>query len=428
MGNFGSGHPGDILRDYLLEESGGEAGFNPNEFNIDWFVNEFEDEFPKADNRAVEAEPYIEESGRANSQQPYGRKFADRPKIYELNQGIRAQQVGLKMIDFHPNREYKQEFYRLGGTPAELRIMLQILRATREMIGRNIIFEEWFKMWQDGFPEFKENRNITNFPLSGNTPWRAKTENKPRYYEWTKPAQRLAFGFRVIEYWRDRSVNESVVLSGTDLDLIRHILQLEYEGGGSESIKNKGGNLPYLKGQPLIKLHFVQSNNIPAGKQPTRGEISFRIMDKTDDPASTLDKISKADLTQYATRIKEKFGTQPLFKWEKGKEVISYHHRQQGFEGWYVVKNKQSGIDIITRLLYVIGKTIDLSKVSHSVNADPLTAYPDAPTPITILGEQIKPPAERPIVEVEFVSAEIVLPKSRKKPIQLVYKSEIVYK
>ena len=122
----------DVLRQYLNSESG-ESGGDAGNFGLDVFVNGFEDEFP-ADSDDLAGGMYAGysiEANRASENRPWGSNFGDRPKIHELNQPVAAQALGWRVIDFYPNRDFKSEFYRLAGTPSELRIMMQLIQATR---------------------------------------------------------------------------------------------------------------------------------------------------------------------------------------------------------------------------------------------------------------------------------------------------------
>lgn len=427
-----------ILDQYLQSEKGGGGGGDAGQMGVDVFVNGFEDEFPgdADDPVAGTYQGYSLEANRASESRPWGGEFGDRPKIHELNQPPAAQALGWRVIDFYPNRDFKSEFYRLAGTPAELRQMLQIIQATRLLTGARINFEAWFEQWEKGFPDFTSDRATSNFGLAGENQWkRAKDpETRPRYRELTNSQQRADLGYRVIEYWRDRS-NEagSVMLSGTDLMLINQIIQLEYEGGGSASTKNKGGNLPYLKGQPLISIEFIEDPDKvgvnSSGKliPPVSGTITFRIMDKTDDPKSALDKISKNDLKKYAERIAAEFGSNGGYVWEKGKAVISYRNRSQGFEGWYLVRNKGAGIALVKKLLAVTGQQIDTTRIKFSETENPELAYPDTPGKMFVLGEEVELARERPVVNVRFREASIHLPKTR-KTIQLVLFANPVFR
>ena len=347
---------------------------------------------------------------------PWGNQYGNRPKLHEINQPPRAQELGYRGIDWYPDRERKSQYYRLAGTPAELRTMLQILRATREITGNQISFEAWFDLWEKGFPELTQNRvagtndapGTTNFPYDGETPWRS-ANNRPRYREWPTPEQKALLGFRIIEYWRDRSVEgESFILCGTDADLIRHIIQIEYEGGGESGQKKGRSFLPSLVGQPFILLYFFQEKQ--TGKYRYSGEKQIRIMDKSDNPDSPLAKITNNDIKGYANRIRENFKD---FVWQKGKECTSYKGqipRQCGIDGWAYVKAKADGIALFEKMAKVVEKPLNLKFIKHSKTEDEANAYPKDPTPVTILGKPHTPPQKRPLVDVKFTSATLVLP------------------
>jgi hypothetical protein len=419
--NNWSGIGREVLNQYLQSERGGSGG-DAGQFGIDVFENGFEDEFPgdAEDPAAGTYQGYSLEANRASESRPWGNKFGDRPKIHELNQPPAAQVLGWRVIDFYPNRDVKSEFYRLAGTPSELRIMMQIVQATRFATGTRINFEQWFEAWELGFPDFKEDRADSNFLLNGEKQWeRIKNpQSRPRYRDWTKSQQRADLGYRSIEYWPDRSAEgNSILLSGTDLQLIQHIIQIEYEGG-SNSGKTKNGSWPLLKGQPQIKLYFLGENG------NGEAEISLRIMDKSDDPKSSLAKIDKSDLKKYAASIKKQFATPSLFTWQKGRDVISYRNRWQGFEGWYLCRNEAVGRALISKLLAIVDQTVDESSIRFTTA--PAVAFPTNPADITVLGEPVSQDTERPLVDVNFYRAEINLSNLR-HPISLVERGRIAY-
>ncbi|MEG3838927.1 hypothetical protein [Microcoleus sp. herbarium14] len=421
--NNWSGIGRQVLDQFLNAEkgtSGGDAG----QFGIDAFTDGFEDEFPGDSDDLIGGTyaGYSLEANRASENRPWGGSYGDRPKIHELNQPPAAQALGWRVIDFYPNRDHKSEFYRLAGTPAELRQMMQIVQATRFVTGARVNFEAWFELWEKGFLYFTENRSDSNFLLNGDKQWERikKPESRPRFREWTNSQQRADYGFRVIEYWRDRSNEaESVLLTGTDLQLIQHIIQIEYEGGGSAS-KSQPKNWPPMKGQPEIKLYF-------RGEKRAQAETSFRIMNKTDDPKIPLPLIGKSDLRTYARKIKEQFATPDLFVWEKGREVLSYKNRWQGFDGqWWLCRNETAGRSLLTKILAVSDLNLDISKIRMSKAVDEATTFPTDPPDITVLGQQVSQPTERPLVDVAFWRAEITLSKLA-APIPLVERGTVVY-
>ena len=306
---------------------------------------------------------------------------------------------------------------KLTGTVEDLRKEIDQVVATAKIVGLKD-FEQWFEQWKTGFPSFTANRKkgISNFILEGETPWR-KPENYPRYREWTTPEQREQFGSRIIEYWPDRS-NESfsIVLTGTDQELINQILQLEYEGGGSASYRGDK-SLPPLQGFPEIVLHF-QEDKPTISNFRIRAEKSFRMTEYTDNPNNIkLNKISEGDLRKFADKILQNFTQNGKgIIWQKGKKVVSYKGkipREQGFDGWIYCKNKSDGIDIFNRMAAVAGVKIDKKFIRYSETEDESDYNHTKPEKIQVAGKQVTLPLKRPICDVRFYRADIVLPWSR---------------
>ena len=302
-----------------------------------------------------------------------------------------------------------------SGNIDEVKKQIEQAVATYELLGNrsSVNFDEWFEKWKQGFPAAIENRALGNYGLTGDRKWRDDASKRPRWREWGKEA-----GIIAGEYWRDRSNEDtSIPLIGTSEQLIQHIIQIEYEGGGTSASKNKNGSWPLLRGQPQIKFYFLGDNKASA-------EISLRIMSKTDDLKSPLPKIDKSDLRAYARRIKEEFATPSLFEWQKGRDVISYRNRYQGFEGWYLCRSESSGRRLLTKLLAIDEQMLDEASIRFTTA--PASAFPVSPPPITVLGEVIAQQIERPLVDVWFYRAEIILSKL-KLPIPLVERALIVY-
>jgi hypothetical protein len=144
-----------------------------------------------------------------------------------------------RVVQIKPNRKNDSEIYTLSGREEDIAANGSLLLALHDLAERDRInFEQWFKQWESGFVTFDQNRG-ENFALSGESQWQRIKEpsTRPRYKEWTTPQQRVDGGYRVVEYWSDRSVeSESIVVSGTDLQLIQQIMQ--YENGTRGAAKN----------------------------------------------------------------------------------------------------------------------------------------------------------------------------------------------
>ncbi len=409
-----------ILDQYLQSESGEGGGGDAGQMGLDVFNNGFEDEFPgdADDPVAGTYQGYSLEANRASESRPWGGSYGDRPKIHELNQPPAAQALGWRVIDFYPNRDHKSEFYRLAGIPAELRQIMQIVQATRFVTGARINFEAWFKLWEKGFPDFTENRSDSNFSLNGDKQWERikKPESRPRFREWTNSQQRADFGFRVIEYWRDRSAEgSSVLLTGTDLQLINHIIQIEYEGGGSKQQESVSSDIIRYSGIPEITLYFKGiDKTLPQNRQRVTGEKSFRFIGYTDNPMSAqkrrdLELITQTDISRIGAKIRSVFKTQPSYVWAKGKDQVIYHDWLQGYNLNVYALNHAEGERLILAILSIQNHTIDETFIKYSEAKNVAKAYPPT-TEIQVMGQTQEIPERLPKSEVSFDRATLYLP------------------
>ena len=411
--------------DQYLKAEGGGGGGDAGQMGVDVFVNGFEDEFPgdADDPIAGTYQGYSLEANRASENRPWGGKFGDRPKIHELNQPPAAQVLGWRVIDFYPNRDHKSEFYRLAGTPAELRQMLQVIQATRIVTGARVNFEAWFEQWEKGFPEFTENRSDSNFLLNGEKQWeRIKNpETRPRYKELTSLQSRSDLGYRVIEYWRDRSAeSSSVIMSGTDLLLINQIIQYEYQGGTADAEQAITSDIIRYSGIPEITLFFRgRDTSLPVKDQVVMGQKSFRLMGYTDsliviEKRPELQLITQADINRIGSKIRSIFKTTPSYTWSKGKKQVIYHDWARGYNLNVYASSYAEGERLVTALLAVRDLQIDESYLKYGEAKNPTKAYPPAQE-IQVLGKKYKTFERLPNVDVAFHSAQIYLPTAKSK-------------
>jgi hypothetical protein len=303
-----------------------------------------------------------------------------------------------------------------SGDPEQIKAKVEQAIATYEMLGDRspINFEEWFEQWEGGFLDSVENRTLGNYQLSGEKIWRSDTSKRPRWRQWS-----IKKGVITGEYWRDRSEeSESIVLSGTTEQLIQHIIQIEYEGGGGEEVTRKGKkHLPPLVGQPEVFFHF-QEDKPSVTNYKIRAEKSFRLMKVTDSPYNNdLNKISNSDLRNLANRILQNFYVGGIgIIWQKGRECVSYKGRvprSQGMDSWHYCRSKQDGIELFDRLGAVAGVAIDRKFLRRTTVEDESGAFAATPQQAIVLGKPVEIPLQRPVCNVRFVRAEIYLPFSR---------------
>ena len=346
-----------------------------------------------------------------------------------------------RVIQVKPNKKKDQEIYTLSGREEDIAANGALFLALYDLSEREKIdFEEWWEGWENGFPLLSE-RVESNYQLSGISPWR-KTESRPRYRKWLPPLTEKQPKYTTIEYWRDRNnESDSVVFSGTDLQIINQIIQYEWQSRGNGGINIAGKNSkPLLKGWPAIVLTFYEPNDSvrrkPTGEPRSRveGEKIIRCSGYSDD-AEIVERglaklVANSDIRRWATKIKEEFASPELYRWQKGRECLSYYGqtaRLQGLEGYAFVRTPRQGKELFEKLLRIFDFTPDPAGFKYSGNESPEIAFPQDPPNFQLLGKEWEAEAERPNTTVVFDSAVLCLPKVR-SPIPLVKGNKIVYR
>lgn len=149
------------------------------------------------------------------------------------------------------------------------------------------------------------------------------------------------------------------------------------------------------KFKPQIFFYFQEDeNDVEPGYGAVTGEVSLRILGDSD--------ILPSQALTYANRIKTEFGSAGGYIWKKGKYTATYRDRASGLDSWFLVKTKQDGKDLVTKLLDVVQKTPNWNRFFFNENESPTTAYPTIPPTQTIYGKARRLPRNRPIADVRF--------------------------
>ncbi|MCC3410107.1 MAG: hypothetical protein JGK17_32155, partial [Microcoleus sp. PH2017_10_PVI_O_A] len=253
---------------------------------------------------------------------------------------------------------------------------------------------------------------------------------KPKFYDITP--QDSKSGCKTIWYMRDGEEATGVPLSGTDSQLVQHIVQLEYEGSGNENNTISGKNSkPPLAGFPAIRLVFVQPFDKLTKNQtyPVTGTKIIRCIGFTDNDDvvkfGNAEKIKESDVKKWAIAIAKIFNN---YRWSKGRGCLSYSGlsaRLQGLEGYAYCKTRADGIKLFTAMLQIFAKQPDETCFFWSENNNPEKKYSSTKKETVVLGEKYKSESLRPVADVVFDSASLVLPS---KTIPLVKRNVVVYK
>lgn len=206
--------------------------------------------------------------------------------------------------------------------------------------------------------------------------------------------------------------SESIKVQGTKKELMQLIPQLvalrtliESRDIGTVFIDDNASPPVRRRGKPKISLYFVQDSNFKStgtqstkshGKRRRDGVISFRLMDES--PAT----FSEANQKAIAQRIKQVFGANGGFVWEKGKDLYAYTDWDLGYQLELLTKTETEARRITTSVLSIQGHTPDWSKFTHSKATQPESKYPVVPGRKIIAGQEVELIEQRPVVDVRF--------------------------
>ncbi|MCY7284270.1 MAG: hypothetical protein LH679_12725 [Cyanobacteria bacterium CAN_BIN43] len=174
-------------------------------------------------------------------------------------------------------------------------------------------------------------------------------------------------------------------------------------------------------GKPKVNLYFMEDstfnklappNNRQEGRRRLDGLISFRLMDEK---TSTF---SKANATTIATRIKEIFGANGGFVWNKGKTLYSYTDWDLGYQLQILARTETEAKRVVTAVLAIQSHTPIWKYFNIVKNDEEATTYPENPGTQIVMGEVTDNPRQRPLVDVRFRYAYIKL-DGRTKPVNL---------
>lgn len=323
----------------------------------------------------------------------------------------------------------------LTGDDDEMKTQLSLLLGTAQLVeshskGLDLDFYKFIEMFEDGFSTgFLAKQNPSLNPRS----WGKLQKNRPKVRvlkesskEWQK------HGYALIELQPDRTNEEkSYILFGTPADLIQQIMfwmnyHLFQENAASNDLLEeviaaieRERQQFNVRGNPKIKLIFLENSfqfikRAAKDSNATRGraQISFRLMDKTNE-AMTL-----REAERLAQKIKAKF-IKPIFKFTKGKELYRYYEPKIGDSLRCWTKNQTEAKKLFEQTLDLVGASLDLENARKSISLNPGKAYDDTPGTEIVLGKPTKMDKLRPIVEVEFATAYLMM-EGLKKPIYLV--------
>ncbi len=310
----------------------------------------------------------------------------------------------------------------LSGTAQQVAIQASQLKALHDelalRLGYALTFEEWFEEWQKGFNKLINRAGsdatlTTNYPIQDTNQkqgWRNDPETRPQYLDWRLPKANRKF--RVIEYFPEGRSNpeNSIVLSGSDSQIINQILTYEWgaKDVGIESEDRLPGEVPKVQGFPILKLYFSELTQlVTPGKMPVRMILECRLMEKP--KAETL---TAQYLKQLATNIRPQFLPDGVrYQFNKGTAYYTYTNLDNGYRLKILARTEADFRDIATRFLAIRGHTFREEYVNFSQPLNESLKYPQTSKQALILGEQYQLPLRRKKTTVSFRWAKVYIPK-----------------
>lgn len=214
-------------------------------------------------------------------------------------------------------------------------------------------------------------------------------------------------------------MSDLIYLKGTPKELKPIIMQimgmyqlLESKDVGTIYAYTNDLNSVKRVGKPKITLYFLEDSNfnkkappnkIAEGRRRQEGVIRFRLMDET------TQSFSKGNGVALGTKIKEVFGHNQGFVWNKGKTLYSYNDWERGYQFQLLCKTKTEAKRIITAVHSLQNHTPDWKNFNIVENDVESIKYPEDPGNHIVMGETIPLPKERPIVDVRFQYAYVKL-------------------
>jgi len=175
-----------------------------------------------------------------------------------------------------------------------------------------------------------------------------------------------------------------------------------------ERIRRSAFDMPYFgipvglhhqtkKYRPQVRLYFMEDiGDVEPTFSPVAGELSFRLMDHTEET------ITPAVAQTLANRIQTNFGVGGGYIWRKGRLMCTYTENERGYKLQVYARTEADARDLITRVLDIQNHSPNWERMNVSENQNAATAYPTIPSNQRIYGEQRRLPRKRPVANVRF--------------------------
>jgi hypothetical protein len=343
--------------------------------------------------------------------------------VWEFSPNMKLDKVSGK-----PIKQGKR--YLLAGRDWSIILQTSVIKALHDILGErlgfNFTFEDWWEQWERGFSKLSRTSDNMTKGLTSNYPADPKLSrqstsleamvNKPGFIEWKNPRARLNPKWRVIEYFPNRSDNNtSYLCCGSDMQIVQQIISIEFPPKNSSGV-NDGfvkTETPIMSGHPMVTLYFSSGKSQANGKRPIRSQISFRLMNKvelTEHSYQGESVLTEVDLQQIITKIKTKF-SDSNYKIERGDTIYSYTFKPLGYRFWMPLRSQAEAIRLFTDVLSIQGHTLKPELVAESKKAARANTVPDKK--VKIAGTDVTLSQAYKNADIWFTHATLKLPVSK---------------
>lgn len=149
--------------------------------------------------------------------------------------------------------------------------------------------------------------------------------------------------------------------------------------------------------KPKITLHFVEdAEDAEAGYQQVDMDVSWRLINET------TQSVTESKLRAIANKIKTSFGSGNGYVFKKGRKVVLYERRSEGYKFIINARDLAEGKRLIRDIVTLNGDTLDTNILKVAEVDSEADAFPYNPGTQTILGKRRPKPRKRPLVNVRF--------------------------
>lgn len=179
---------------------------------------------------------------------------------------------------------------------------------------------------------------------------------------------------------------------------------------GGEVERRLGG----VRHRPQVKLFFRESDfDTDPSFLPLTSVVSFRLANETSE------SYTMAQAEALAKQIESTFAKPTLYKWRRGKELVTYKDLEAGYNFQIYAFNDTEAERVIKDCLALTRGKFDQTLFNKHNNKAPAQAYPTLPPKKRVLGKMTQQPRERPVGNIAFRYAQLQI-QNRIKPLTLV--------